>query len=336
MASRRRSQRRHTKEASKRSASQWRRIIYALIARRTKHKKVPLEYLVSSFRAYLNTRAGYSGHLTRTQTISSSQHTFNFNALTDFDCALNFCIAKQDKGRLADVFTWESRQSHTQRNMYSIKQLSSAFVLITLMKTRVVGELRFGTHAWQIIDIFWEDMETFLEARLSLPTSALFADYLSRKFEQLTKHGSRSSIRSATSKRVPIHPATLKRPNSIQKSPFQTENEEWRTRSKGARAPCHWVLRGWDREPPLSFSRAFFSWQGRVKKVCTPAKTALLCTAAKPRFDTPEILRFVSLFHPLGTQKIPLEVLKAKEAKGAMIERANIGDGVESDDNYTD
>ena len=137
-----------------------------------------------SFAAYLRARADYNNHLRRTQAISLSNYSFNFNFLTDSDCVFNFRFAKQDVGRVVAALGWPQTQTCTKRNRYSVSPILVACVILRRMASPCRWrdlEVQFGKHASQLCEIFWEGIEAFLLVRLFLLTSKLSATYIHQK-----------------------------------------------------------------------------------------------------------------------------------------------------------
>jgi hypothetical protein len=120
-------------------------------------------------------------YLRRSNRISASLFSFNFNALSDRDCLSNFRFCKRDITRLLVAFAWPVNVTCTRRSRYAVSPLLGICVglrrLCTPSRWRDLEEL-FGKLSSQLSEIFWEVLETLLEARGSLVTGALQREFM--------------------------------------------------------------------------------------------------------------------------------------------------------------
>lgn len=175
---------RHINNERKSCSFQWSRIQCALISRRSQHGNVQSQYLAGSFRAYFNVRADYSGHLRRKRTISLSQYAFKFYFLTNSYYVYNSGIAETDVACDLKVLVCPNVKSQTQGNRYSVTHVIYTYIVLRRMETLNFWRdlyLQFRKHASHLFEILWEFIEAFLYVRLSVLTTHLSEQYLSRK-----------------------------------------------------------------------------------------------------------------------------------------------------------
>ena len=140
------------------------------------HTSIASRSIVLAFIAqkYKNEKDEYARYLRRSNRISLSDLSFNFNGFTDSCCLSMFRFTKDDLRRVVKTIGWVG--THTQRNRYACDSLMVTCVLLRRLTTPARWrdmEFTFGRHAAQLSEIFWEGLESFLETRQHLIMSAI-------------------------------------------------------------------------------------------------------------------------------------------------------------------
>lgn len=126
--------------------------------------------------------------LIRSNRISISSFTFNFNKFSDYDCLSYFRFRKEDISRVMNATAWPTEKTLTSRNRYAVNPVLSTCILLRRLASparwRDLEEM-FGKHASQLSEIFWESVEHLLDAREQLLSSDMKAAYLVPRLERL-------------------------------------------------------------------------------------------------------------------------------------------------------
>lgn len=134
--------------------------------------------------------------LLRSNRISLSDFSFNFNGISNRDCLPLFLFEKRDIQRVMNVNAWPVSQTRTSTNRYAVNWLLVCWVLLRRLPTPSRWndlEDFFGKHASQLSEIFWEGLEWVLSTS-GYPISVGLSDefmqlrallYTSKKREKL-------------------------------------------------------------------------------------------------------------------------------------------------------
>lgn len=138
--------------------------------------------LLFCVKGYAAQRKEYSRYIQRSNRISLSEFSFNFNSLTDSCCLSLFRFTKKDIGRLVTAVGWVGFL--TERNRYSCSPLLVACVILRRLTTPSRWrdlEFLFGRHGAQLSEIFWEGVEQMLEDRCDLITGPINSSFLANR-----------------------------------------------------------------------------------------------------------------------------------------------------------
>lgn len=122
--------------------------------------------------------------LHRSNRISMSNFSFNFNGFSNRDCLHLFHFEKQDVTRVMDVIAWPATQKSTKRNRYAVSSILVCCVILRRLATPSRWtdlEGIFGKHSSQLSEIFWERLEWLLTTRSSLLTVGLSNHFIQQR-----------------------------------------------------------------------------------------------------------------------------------------------------------
>ena len=123
-------------------------------------------------------------NIARSNRISLTDFTFNFNSLSNFECFVNFRFCKDDIIKFSRAMGWPSNVTKTSRNGYRLNPILATCIVLR----RFAGPCRwvdleevFGKHSSQLSEIFWECLEKFVETRGHLLTGDVCAEFVAEK-----------------------------------------------------------------------------------------------------------------------------------------------------------
>ena len=140
--------------------------------------------LVRAVQQFTAVSANHKLDLSRSQRVSTSCFSFNFNGLSDRDCLMHFLFRKEDIIRMIPVVAWPESVTHTARNGYGMTAILATCILLRRLATPCRWhdlELLFGKHASHLSECFWETLECFMEARGNLVQGPMSSSFISRR-----------------------------------------------------------------------------------------------------------------------------------------------------------
>ena len=128
---------------------------------------------------YTAQRHEFQRYLSRSNRISLSEFSFNFNSLTDACCLFLFRLTKHYLFMMMTAVGWD--RVITKRNRYACSPLLVTCVILRRLTTPCRWqdmELLFGRHGAQLSKMFWEGIDQMLETRVGLITGPIRSSFI--------------------------------------------------------------------------------------------------------------------------------------------------------------
>lgn len=129
-------------------------------------------------------------HLHRTKSISGTDVTFNFNAISEAAYLLHLRFQKPHLLQLVQVMGWPHNRMHTNHNRNGLKPILACFVVLRWLAApahwRDLEDI-LRKHGPQLSKILWEAIEHFVHERQHLMTDMISGCFLAPKIEKYTQ-----------------------------------------------------------------------------------------------------------------------------------------------------